>query len=214
MNWSHHNLLSFLCSFPKAWSMSRMDSLSCDSSMKVTSFLVSHISLCTSWNGWLKPKHDQYDVFEGHELCAPKKQNLGDSVCRNASNFSLNGILKFPYCVCVCGEIFIKYPIKKTEGLRCRAVGDHDDPSVNSTGHGFYKASSKTPSSNWSRRCISMFTITPNTLLWVFHVLVPVDKRLISIDNIPIWCKDRYTLWLLHQRGFFILRRRQFCCEV
>jgi hypothetical protein len=75
------------------------------------------------------------------------------------------------------------------------------------------QASSKTPSSNWSRRCITMFTITPDTLLWVFHVLVPVDKRLISTD-ISIWCKDLYILWLLHQRGFFILRRRQFCCEV
>jgi hypothetical protein len=76
------------------------------------------------------------------------------------------------------------------------------------------QTSSKTPSSNWTRRCISMFTITPNTLLWVFYVLVPVDKRLISTDNILIWCKDRYTLWLLHQRGYFVLRRRQFCCEV
>lgn len=28
---------------------------------------------------------------------------------------------------------------KKTQGLRCCAVGDHDDPSPYSTGHGFYK---------------------------------------------------------------------------
>jgi len=59
-----------------------------------------------------------------------------------------------------------------------------------------------------------MLTITSNTLLWGFHVLVPVEKRLISTDTIPVWCKDRHTLRLLHQRGFLILRIRQFCREV
>jgi hypothetical protein len=57
------------------------------------------------------------------------------------------------------------------------------------------QASSKTPSSNWSRRCISMFTIIPDTLLWVFHVLAPVDMGLIRTDNTSIWCIhcDCYT---------------------
>jgi len=43
---------------------------------------------------------------------------------------------------------------------------------------------------------------------------LPVDKRLISTDNTPVWCKDRYTLWLLQQRGFLILITRQFCPKV
>lgn len=76
--------------------------------------------------------------------CAPSKEqiapNLGDSVCRNASNFSVNGIFKFPYS----GWIFMKHPTlhitpSKTEGLSCRAVGDNDNPSPDSTAHEFYK---------------------------------------------------------------------------
>jgi len=46
-------------------------------------------------------------------------------------------------CVCACVDFYeaphTSNDPKKTEGFRCRAVGEHDDPSPYSTGHGFYK---------------------------------------------------------------------------
>jgi hypothetical protein len=46
-------------------------------------------------------------------------------------------------CVCVCVDFYethhILYNPKKTQGLSCRAVGDHDEPSPKSTGYGLYK---------------------------------------------------------------------------
>ena len=60
---------------------------------------------------------------------------------------------------------------------------------------------------------IDVHSHTQHTLMG-FSCSCTGGQALISIDKIPIWCKDRYTLWVLHQRGFIILRRRQFCCEV
>ena len=66
-------------------------------------FLISEPDLFTHFVKWiLKPKHVQCDVFEAHELWATKTQiaqNLSDSVCRNATKFSLNDVFQIPYCV-------------------------------------------------------------------------------------------------------------------
>jgi len=114
-----------------------------------SNFLLSEPSLSTHFVKWVvKTKTCWIWRIRSSRTVRNQEANcaeLGDSVCRNATKFSLNGIFKFPYsvCVCVCVDFYetphILYNPKKTQGLSSHAVGDHDDPSPNSTGYGFYK---------------------------------------------------------------------------